>query len=338
MKRILIPVLAAALAMSGCSTFGSADEPDLVAYFRDVGDLVKNAEVQIDDVGAGSITEIDLELDDGDMIARVTMELDDDVRLRAGDLSAVVRQTSLLGEQFVQLIPGTDTGPVVGSGDTVEIPLSATDRRVDIEAFLSQLSSFVGGGGLEDLNRFTHAQALILEGRGERFGQAIEELETFTSILAGRKEDLGAAIDSLASASGTLASNRQTLISFLDSLDEANVLLAEQGGELARLFSSLRRFGTVNARFLARHESAINRQFKALRPILGGLAGASGELATDIVQLRTFLELFPKSLGGGPGGNQAGDYIQADAVLCEDFTLCQTKGEKGDVPGEGFDR
>ena len=121
----------------------------------------------------------------------------------------------------------------------------------------------------------------------------------------------------------------------VDSMDEANVVLAREGEDLRRLFTSLRRFGTVSARFLGRHEDAIGRQFKALRPLLEGLAGAQGELRTDISQLRTFFELFPKSMGGGPGDRGRGDYIQAEAVICELFESCQTKGEKGDVPGEG---
>jgi hypothetical protein len=40
-------------------------------------------------------------------------------------------------------------------------------------------------------------------------------------------------------------------------------------------------------------------------------------------------------MGGGPGGTGKGDYIQAEAVLCEALSACNTKGEKGDVPGEG---
>ncbi|MDQ3877452.1 MAG: hypothetical protein M3290_03775, partial [Actinomycetota bacterium] len=112
-------------------------------------------------------------------------------------------------------------------------------------------------------------------------------------------------------------------------------LLASQGSGLVRLFRSLDRFGSFNARFLARHEDAISRGFKALRPVLSGLSGAQGALRKDLTQLRTFFALFPKSFGGGPGGKGHGDYIQAQAVLCEALARCHTKGEKGDVPGEG---
>ena len=333
MRRSLALGLVAVTLLSACGRGG--DTPaDVVAFFSDVGDLVEGGQVQVNDVEIGRVTDISLVMREGDMVARVEMDVAGDREIPATDLGAIVRQTSLLGEQFVQLLPTADSAPFVGE-EQVTIPLDRTERRVDVETFLSDLSSFVGAGGLEDLNRFTHAQALILEDRGRRFGETLEELELFTSVLAERRFDIGAAIDSLASATGTIADNKATLDSFLDSLDTANALLADQGDRLGALFSSLRRFGTVSARFLAKHESAIDRQFRALRPIFRGLAGASDELRIDITQLRTFLELFPKSMGTGPGDRGAGDYVQVEAVLCESLVDCQTKGEKGDVPGEG---
>lgn len=326
--------VAVSVLLGGCGLGGGDDDLQVVAYFTDVGDLVEQGQVQINDVEVGRVTDIAFRLHDGDMQARVSIILDGSVRLPATDLEAVIRQTSLLGEAFVELVPTATGAPYVGTRVT-EIPVDRTERRVDVESFLAELSGFVGGGGLEDLNRFTHAQAVILEDRGRRFGRTLAELERFTGVLANRRLDIGVAIDHLASAGSTLVQNKATLDSFLDSLDEANVVLAAEGEDLKRLFLSLRRFGTVSARFLSRHENAIGRQFKALRPLLDGLAGAEDELRTDITQLRTFFELFPKSMGGGPGDRGRGDYIQAEAVICEVFESCQTKGEKGDVPGEG---
>ena len=320
------------IALAACSS-GAPRDHAVVAYFTDVGDLVPGGQVQVNDVEIGRVVDISLETDDGRMLARVEMEVSDP-SIPATDIGAVIRQTSLLGEQIVQLIPAASGPPYLGEAP-VTIPVERTDRRVDVETFLSDLSAFVVGGGIEDLNRFTHAQALILEDRGRRFGQTLEELEKFTAVLSSRRFDLGRAIDSLSSATGTIADNKATLDRFLDSLDSANALLAEQGDELGTLFRSLRRFGTVSARFLAEHEGAIDRQFRALRPIFRGLAGASGELRTDISQLNTFLDLFSRSLGGGPGGDGSGDYVQVEAVLCEALVNCHTKGEKGDVPGEG---
>jgi phospholipid/cholesterol/gamma-HCH transport system substrate-binding protein len=334
-RRLFVAALIAGVVASSCSLApGQSDQYELVAYFDDVGDLVERATVQLNDVEIGAVTNIDLVLDGGDLTAKVSMSVDPAKRIPADGLTALVRQTSLLGEQFVELVPTTSGGPYVGEEDFT-IPVERTDRRVDVETFLADLSGLIGNGGLEDLNRFTHAQALILEDRGRRFGRTLDELEKFTSVLADRSVDVGAAIDSLTSASDTLAANRATLDEFVDSLDEANALLADQGDELGALFRGLSRFGTVNARFLAKHETGIRRQFKALRPVFAALAGADRELRIDITKLRLFLELFPRSFGGGPGGSGQGDYIQAEAVVCEVLQACHTKGEKGDVPGQG---
>jgi phospholipid/cholesterol/gamma-HCH transport system substrate-binding protein len=311
--RWLSLTVVAALVATSCAVARGGSGREVVGYFRDVGDLVSRATVQINDVKVGSVRQVDLVLSHGDMLARVTMAIDDEVQVPVTGLAAVVRQTSLLGEQFVELVPAT-TGPPFLGPEGAEVPLARTSRRADVETFLSDLSAFVGGGGLEDLNRFTHAQALILEGRGERFGESLTEFERFTGVLAGRRAEVETAIDSLAGAAATLAANRDTMHRFLDSLDEANVLLAEQAGDFRRLFTALNRFGRVNSRFLARHERGIERQFAALRPIFEALASVQNDLKVDITQLATFLELFPKSLGGGPGGRGSGDYVQVDAA------------------------
>ncbi|MGH2735057.1 MAG: MCE family protein [Actinomycetota bacterium] len=333
MRRAALLVTCCVLGalLASCGEQGS----QIVAYFSDVGDLVPDSQVQVSDVEVGSVDDIELVLDDGRMAARVTISIDGGVSIPRENLGAVIRQTSLLGEQFVELLPDHESGgaPVDGRGAT--IPLEATDRRVDVETFLADLAAFVGQGGVEDLNAFTHAQALILEDRGRRFGQVLDELSSFTDVLAARKLDVQQAVDHLASASQTIASNRSTLDSFLDSLEDANALLAEQGDDFGRLFRALRRFGTVNARFLARNERNIDRQIKALRPVFKTLAGVKGELGSDLTKLARFMDLFPDSLGSGPGARGAGDYVQADAVICETLSNCHADGREGDVPGQG---
>ena len=332
--RLALGLVVAATLVAGCSVLEDDDAHKIVAYFEDAGDLVEAGTVQLNDVEIGSIESLELVMVDGRMRAKVTMTVDGSERIPEQDLHALVRQTSLLGEQFIELLPLREGPPFVG-GETTVIPLERTDKRVDVETFLSDLSAFIGQGGLEDLNRFTHAQALILQGRGDELAATIEELEHFTGVLADRKEDVALAIDHLAGAGKTLARNQKTIDRFFDSLEAGNRLLADQADDLAGLFRALNEFGRVNSRFLAEHEDAINRQFESLRPVLEGIAGAKRELGIDIRQLDTFLRLFPKSLGGGPGGTGFGDWIQADAVLCEHIYLCNTRGEKGDVPGEG---
>ena len=194
-RAIVALAVVLALAASAC-TIGDDGKHRVIAYFEDVGDLVEAGSVQMNDVEIGSVENIELVVRDGEMVARVTLAIDGDERIAREDLGALIRQTSLLGEQFVQLVPAA-AGPPFVDGDRTVIPVERTDRRVDIETFLQDLAAFIGEGGLDDLNRFTHAQALILEGRSDTLGAAIEELDRFTGTLANRMQDVGIAIDRL---------------------------------------------------------------------------------------------------------------------------------------------
>ena len=72
--------------------------------FEDSSDLVVNHSVQVADVRVGSISGIELT---EDFHALVTMDLRDGLELPA-DSVAVLRQTSLLGEKFVEIRPRTE--------------------------------------------------------------------------------------------------------------------------------------------------------------------------------------------------------------------------------------
>ena len=103
--RGLSLMVIAALVATSCAVARGDTGRQVVGYFSDVGDLVSRATVQINDVKVGSVREVDLVLDRGEMVARVTMSIDDGVQVPVSGLAAVVRQTSLLGEQFVELVP-----------------------------------------------------------------------------------------------------------------------------------------------------------------------------------------------------------------------------------------
>ena len=73
------------------------------AVFGDVGDLANGAQVQMADVPVGSVSSIGL---DGDK-AKVSLTFDQGVRIPA-DVSAAIARTTILGDQFVQLVVPKD--------------------------------------------------------------------------------------------------------------------------------------------------------------------------------------------------------------------------------------
>jgi len=76
----------------------------LYATFDDIGGLSTRAPVRISGVRVGTVDSIDL---DGDLRARVKLDLDPDIELSV-DSSAAIRTAGLLGDQFIALEPGAE--------------------------------------------------------------------------------------------------------------------------------------------------------------------------------------------------------------------------------------
>ena len=108
---MLLTILAVLVAFAPACSRG--EEPlTLTATFADVLDLVPRAKVQTNDVPIGTVTKI--ALSDGNE-AVVTMQVDPNTGLPA-EVEAVLKQTSLLGERYVDLVAIGAAGKL-GSGE-----------------------------------------------------------------------------------------------------------------------------------------------------------------------------------------------------------------------------
>ena len=109
--------------------------------FADVLDLVPQSTVKVNDVSVGKVTAIDLE----GYQALVTLEVRKDVKL-PGNAIAELRQTSLLGEKFVEL-SAPDQGAIAD-------PLSDRfETRVRVQLGKSKGKVTVEFASLDDLRR-----------------------------------------------------------------------------------------------------------------------------------------------------------------------------------------
>ena len=142
--------------------------------FADVLDLVPQSTVKVNDVSVGKVSAIDLE----GYQALVTLEIQNDVDL-PGNAIAELRQTSMLGEKYVALSRPTNTTPVGRLKDGDAIPLSRSGRNPEIEEVLSALSALLNGGGVAQLKTITVELNKALEGRENRVGSLLKELNVF---------------------------------------------------------------------------------------------------------------------------------------------------------------
>ena len=118
--------------------------------FKDVAGLDAKSTVRLAGVRVGKVARIRL-TPDGKAV--VELDLDRDVELRQG-ASAAVANLGLLGDKYVELVPGPVGGPELPEGTTIkgDVPVSfdqitrlARDIEVDVKDITKNLNSSLGG-------------------------------------------------------------------------------------------------------------------------------------------------------------------------------------------------
>lgn len=294
-------VVPMALVATSCNALGiggtSCDGTEIIGYFEQIGDLPRAANVQSADVEIGTVKDIEL---DG-WTAKVTMCIQPEHKVPS-DVHAVIRTTSLLGEKFIDLKPQSAGTTYLEDGATID--LDQTSKATELEDVFAKLAAILGTGNLEQINRFTSAQAKILEGRAGQVRKVIKDLRTFTGLLAGRKNQINTAVDSLDAVSRTIIADSGTLRTFLRSFAESSEVLATNKDGLQSLVIALDRFANISAQLLIQTERGVNEQFQDLRPVLRTVVGDAARVERTLQTLATFTEYFPETMPG--------DYLQLD--------------------------
>ena len=300
---ILGTLMLAGCGFRGAYSFnlpGGADVGDhpytVKVHFLDVLDLVPQSGVRVRDVPVGRVTNIAL---GKDWTAVVTIQVNGDVHLPA-NAAAMIQQSSLLGEKYVELAPPGNEPSEGQLGNGSDIPLSRTNRNVEVEELLGALSLVLNGGGLAQLQTINHELGDALQGRETAVRSTLSELDTFIGGLDQQKSEINRALDSVNALAGTLAKRTGTIDTALDNIGPGLAVLNQQHDLLVNMLTSLARLGTVGTRIINQSAQNTVEDLKSLQPILTQLAAAGPNLAGSLDLLLTYP--FPaSSVIGHPG-------------------------------------
>jgi phospholipid/cholesterol/gamma-HCH transport system substrate-binding protein len=295
MKRLL---LAALLVLSGCSTQftgiydlplpGGADLGDhpytVKAHFKDVLDLVPQSGVKVNEVPVGRVEDIQLAPDG--WTAEVTMRVNGDIQLPANAL-AMLRQSSLLGEKYVEL-SAPPQGEAQGKlANNATIPIARTNRNTEIEEVLGALSMLLNGGGVEQLQNIAQELNAALEGNEPDLRATLSNVDTLVSTLDESRDDITRAIDGVNQLAGTLASEKDQLAGAIDSLGPGLKVLNDQRGQLVTMLQSLDSLSGIAVDTVNASQADIVADLKALTPALQKLGEAGADLPKSLQLLFT---------------------------------------------------
>jgi phospholipid/cholesterol/gamma-HCH transport system substrate-binding protein len=298
MRRLLLATFAAAtMAVSGCGSFtgiydipmpGGADVGDhpftVKARFSDVLDLVPQSGVKVNEVPVGRVESIQLAPDG--WTAEVTMLVNGNVDLPANAL-AMLRQSSLLGEKYVELSPPPPDKATGKLADDALIPIERTNRNTDIEEVLGALSMLLNGGGIEQLQNIAQEMNAALSGNEGDIRRTLNSVDDLVSTLDESKSDITHAIDGVDKLAGTLNNEKDKLAGAIDSLGPGLKVLTDQRSQLVRMLQSLQSLSDVAITTVDQSQADVVADLKALTPALNKLADAGANLPKSLELLFT---------------------------------------------------
>nr|MDQ3936382.1 MlaD family protein [Actinomycetota bacterium] len=259
-RRLALSVLsvAAVVALAVLSTGAAPGQSvyEVDAIFDNASFLIEGQDVKVGGAQVGSVKKVSLTRD---RKARVTMELEERFGPFKRDARCSIRPQSLIGEKFVQCIPGTADSPALGKGggERPVVPVHRTNSPVDLDLVFGALRRPVR----------------------ERLTILLNELGTG---LAGRPAEMNAAIrranPALQEARRTLeilGSERRTLGRLIDESDRVLAELARRRGAVREFISN----ADAVTRTMAGRRGDIDLALRRLPPLLAELEPSARELA-----------------------------------------------------------
>jgi phospholipid/cholesterol/gamma-HCH transport system substrate-binding protein len=281
LRVVLMTVLSLAVVLVLVATIrplrlGGGDQT-FTAQFTSASRIRPGAPVMIGGVRVGRVSEVALQRD---ALARVSFEIDDDVRVTTRTRAAI-RYLDLVGGRYLALSDPAETGAAPGPAQRPDrpIPTSRTEPALDLNALLNGFKPLFSALNPKDVNALAQDIIRTFQGEGMTVRELIARTGSLTSGLAQRDELIGSLIDNLGATVSTVAQRHDQLEQLIDDVAQFAVGLA----------ADRRSIGTA-----LQHLEVMTRLSSDL------LHDARPSLREDIAQLRAVARL----LGTGKGRGQ----------------------------------
>ncbi|MEU6641029.1 MCE family protein [Saccharomonospora sp. NPDC046836] len=306
------------LAVPGCGFTGIYDVPlpggadlgdhpyQVRVQFRDVLDLVPQSGVRVNEVPVGRVEHIGL-AEDG-WTAEVTVLVNGDVALPANAI-ANLRQSSLLGEKYVELTAPAEAPAQARLADGDLIPVARTNRNVEVEEVLGALSMLLNGGGVDQLNTITKELNNTLAGNEVDIRALLNNAEELVTTLDAQSGDITRALDGLNRLASTLNAQKDQIAGAIDNLGPGLQVLEQQRGQLVTMLQALDDLSGVAVRTVNAGQEDLVANLQALLPTLRKL----GEAGSDLPRALELLLTYPFSDAAVAGAK--GDYFNLYATI-----------------------
>jgi phospholipid/cholesterol/gamma-HCH transport system substrate-binding protein len=264
--------------LPGGASLGS-DPTEITVQLRDALDLVPQASVKVNNVSVGEVRSVSL--DPGSWAADVHVAFNNSVRLPANAV-AELKQTTLLGEKYVDIHAPTDV-PAQGSlANGATIPVARTNRFPEAEEIFGALSMLLNGGGVGQLRNISHELNKALAGHESDARALLDDVNLLTTTLDAQRGNITDTLDGVNRLSATLVRQRSNLDKVLTDLQPGLKVLEQQRPQLVDLLRSLDRLSDTARHVVHRSHRDLIDDLRLLQPTLHELNRTGNALPNSL--------------------------------------------------------
>ena len=277
--------------------FGRAEGYEVYIRLDSAAGLDNDASVRVAGVEIGRVKGIALQNNK----AKVVLRINPDVKI-GKDFTAVLKTKGLLGERYVELIPGSPNAPSLEAGGEITRVTTYTDldklisilsdAATDIRKVSESLSNALGGREgqatlkniVTNIEEITERLNNIVKRNDEKFARIVNNFELFSKILKEQGPEITGGLKAVAdNLNQLIAENKEPLRDGIDNLRTATAKLGETMETINRLAKNV--------------EPKIDDSVETIKSIVNKVDKGEGTLG-KLVNDTTIHDSFNKTLTG----------------------------------------
>ncbi len=228
----------------------------IVGYFASAVGLYPGDQVRILGVPVGSIDTIEPRPSD----VKITMSVSKDVKIPK-DAKAVIISPNLVSARFIQLTPAYTGGAALPDGGSIDLARTAVPVEWDeVKEALTQLAVQLGpttGSMQGPLGRAINQAADTLDGKGESFHNALQELSQVAGRLGDSRSDIFGTVKNLQVLVNALSASNEQIVQFAGNVASVSQVLADSSRHLDNTLGTLNQALSDVRGFLHENNSTI---------------------------------------------------------------------------------
>src|SRR6201996_6599566 len=228
----------------------------IVGYFTSAVGLYPGDQIRVLGVPVGKIESIEPRAED----VKITMSVDRDVKIPQ-DAKAVIMAPNLVAARYVQLAPAYTSGPAMPDGASIELSRTAVPVEWDeVKQALSDLAkqlSPAAGQMQGPLGRAINQAADTLDGNGESFHNALQQLAQAAGRLGDSRNDIFGTVKNLQVLVDALSASNEQIVQFAGNVASVSQVLADSSRHLDNTLGTLNQALSDVRGFLHENNSTI---------------------------------------------------------------------------------